>query len=245
MDLVLRARRDQMAAIASRMTNIDLRFVPGRQHQVNVGCNLMTESEWNRCNNAGAMLDWLWRLRGYDGKHPVLLVGGNMAGSVAASADDFDRRLHRYYIASCRCIWPLLPQEASRRGVEVAERYLDGTASAQEVASHEYENESAAFNIDYNCDRVSIERWKAEVRAIPVNDLHAMIHPPLCASDMEPGKLLKDAAYFVHYAMVYTSLRPNVPPRMEYRKFLSANELRRHFEYPGEQGSNAAPSIEK
>ncbi|HKA21315.1 MAG TPA: hypothetical protein VKN18_23765 [Blastocatellia bacterium] len=51
--------------------------------------------------------------------------------------------MKRYYLACCRVIWELLPQDASRNGVKVAERELDGLASATEIYEAEYHAEGA------------------------------------------------------------------------------------------------------
>ena len=81
----------------------------------------MTEVQWDRSDDAGAMLDFLWRYRGVSPHGIDLRFGGNVQPSDAAAGDDDDlgRSLHRFYLASCRGIWKLLPQEASRRGVEL------------------------------------------------------------------------------------------------------------------------------
>src|SRR5262245_21057460 len=73
--------------------------------------------------------------------------------------DLLERRLHTYYLACCRRIWRLLPQEASRRGVELGEQYLAGQISAEELDRANYHVEGAAFNIDYNSEPENIERW--------------------------------------------------------------------------------------
>jgi len=60
-----------------------------------------------------------------------------------------------------------------------------------------------------------------------------MLHPPEIADEVEPRELLKQAAYFADYAMIYPSLRPQRPPPERYRPFLSADLLRQHVAYPG------------
>ena len=59
------------------------------------------------------------------------------------------RLLHRYLLACCRAIWPLLPREGSRRGVEVTELLIEGRASKEEYHRAEYQAEGAAFFLEY------------------------------------------------------------------------------------------------
>src|SRR4051812_18573442 len=100
---------------------------------------------------------------------------------------DLVRLTHRYLLACCRAVWVLLPMEASRRGVEVAERYLEGQATREEFGSAEWGAEGAAFflepfeweppeedpearqaRIRYDEDRrARIEPLAREVQAIP------------------------------------------------------------------------------
>lgn len=65
----------------------------------------MTEKEWHPSDDVPAMLQAL---------------SSNWSGAET----DLARLTHRYLLACGRSIWWLLPLEASRRGVEVAERFL-------------------------------------------------------------------------------------------------------------------------
>ena len=61
---------------------------------------------------------------------------------------DFVWLTHRYQLACCRAIWRLLPIEASRRGIEVAERWIEGRATREEFGLAEWQAEGAAFFLD-------------------------------------------------------------------------------------------------
>ena len=89
----------------------------------------MTEEEWLASDDPIAMLkalraDW----RGEDA--------------------DLLRLTNRYLLACCRAIWTLLPLEASRQGVEVAERFIEDRATREEFADAEYLAEGAALFLD-------------------------------------------------------------------------------------------------
>jgi hypothetical protein len=194
----------------------------------------MTESEWIESEDAGAMIEYLWQRRGVSPRTIDLTFGGDMTQSTLTQDETADlvRVLHRFYLASCRGIWKLLPQEASRRGVELAEQFIVGRASAGELNEFNYHVEGAAFRIAYNTEPEAIDQWAAQVRAIPEAELRSMLHPPSVASEIEPWELLKRAAYFADYAMIYPSLGAIGSPRASYLPFLSAQVLRQHIGYP-------------
>ena len=194
----------------------------------------MTESEWQCSRDAGLMLDYIWERFGALPRTIDVRFGGDMRDIIRPCVVpvELDRALHRYYLASCRAIWDLLPQEASRRGVELAEQFLEGAVSADDVSEYNWHVEGAAFCIDYNVDPEAIDRWIAEVRGLPESKLRSMLHPTEVAWEIEPRDLLMRAAYFADYAMIYPSLTPKGPPSDTYRPFLSAEMLRKFVGFP-------------
>ena len=101
------------------------------------------------------------------------------------------------------------------------------------MRKYNWHTKGEAFVLDYDTAPDDIARWVADIRAMPAADLRSMLHPPETADQVEPQELLKRAAYFADYAMIYPSLRPHGPPPGSYRPFLSAAVLRQHVAYPG------------
>lgn len=166
----------------------------------------MTEEEWLRSEDVPLMLRWFrqeWR------------------GEEA----DLDRTIQRYCLACCRRIWPLLPQEDSQAGVEVAERFVDGLATRKELHWAEWLAEGAAFTFDFDTEPESIKRWCDEVSRIPPKELGAMIHSPRPDDDLSPRGLLQHAAHFADGAMSYAGLMPRESIE-RYRLFMPAPLLR-------------------
>ena len=149
----------------------------------------MTVEQWLRSDDVSLMLRWFRQ---------------EWSGEEA----DLDRILQRYCLACCRRIWRLLPQEESRAGVEVAERFIDELATREDLGRAEWLAEGAAFKIDQDSEPESIARWCDEVSRIPSDELDAMIHSPRPEDDLSPRGLLEHAAYFVDTAMCYPGIRP-------------------------------------
>jgi hypothetical protein len=96
----------------------------------------MTESEWSRCTDPQAMLDFL-----------------------RASGQVSDRKLRLFAVACCRRIWHLLPDERSRRAIEVGERYADGQVTGNQAITA---GDAAAEVSGHNLDGIPAEvGWRA------------------------------------------------------------------------------------
>jgi hypothetical protein len=181
---------------------------------------LMTEDECQTSDDAYSMIEYIWS-RTNIAVSTLPKFGGDMNCIYDSSVN-----LHRFYLACCRAIWPLLPQEPSRRGIELAEKWIAGEVSIEELNKFNLHVEAAAFNIDYNVEPEKVEHWVADLRS---SDSHRhLLHPLETADHVDPRELLKRAAYFADYAMIYPSLRPPGPPSEKYSPFLS-EELLRQF----------------
>lgn len=83
----------------------------------------MTESEWLASDDPQAMLRWLR----YE-------TGNGMADGPPMSFPRLtDRKLRLFACACARQVWHLLTDPRSRKAVEVAERFADGEATAEEL----------------------------------------------------------------------------------------------------------------
>ncbi|WP_435015816.1 hypothetical protein TA3x_003369 [Tundrisphaera sp. TA3] len=166
----------------------------------------MTEDEWLRSDDAPLMLRWFrqeW-------------VGDETA---------LDRLLHRYLLACCRRIWKLLPCEGTRSGVEIAERFLDGMATREELWKADWLAEGEALRFHFEPESEEVLRWADEVSQIPKDELNAMLCSPGPEDDLSPRALLGHAAYFADSTMVYFGIKPKESIE-RYRLFLSAPLLR-------------------
>ncbi len=178
----------------------------------------MTEEEWLRSDDVVLMLQWFrqeWR--GYD--------------------TDLNRLIHRYLLGCCRAIWKLLPQPASRAGVEAAERRLLGVDSGKEFAIADWMAESAAFLTEPDAECDFIARWCDELARIPPEELGAMLHATRPDDDLSPRNLLHSAAYFASSSMHYSGHTME-----QYRWFLCPTLLREMLGNPFRRNPDPVPS---
>ncbi|WP_165250916.1 hypothetical protein [Paludisphaera soli] len=165
----------------------------------------MTEEEWLRSDDVGLMLRWFrqeWR--------------GDEA--------ELDRLVQRYLLACCRRIWPLLPHEGSRQGVEALDRFVQGRATDRDYSAS-YFAEGAAFYFEYNPGSEKVVGWCDRVTRLSPRELDAMIQSPRPGDDLSPRGLMMHAAYLVDSALCYPGLRPKESIE-RYRIFLPAPLLR-------------------
>lgn len=173
----------------------------------------MTEQEWLESQDVRTMVCALDALHGPDD-------------------ENLDRNLRQYYLESCRRLWPVIPREESRRGVEIAERHLRGEASEQELNDAEYAAESAAFLFDYNTEPETVDRLANAVESMAPDEMRAIVGKSLSELGWSGRYLLMRTAYLVDYAMLAHRLRPKRLVSPESALLLSAALLRGHFENP-------------
>ena len=191
----------------------------------------MTESEWNECGDAIAMLEFALSLRGIKSDSHRHKMGYRMNSGAVETSDDFETCLHRFYVACCRNIWRLLPDPDSRNGIEIAEKWLHGSATDSELNQCDRDVEGAAFGIDYKSDPEELKRWIADVEMIAEQELKSMIHLPSNAAKVSAHDLLRHAAYFASFATMYPAIHPKGLPPENYHLFLSPDLLREHVKY--------------
>ena len=190
----------------------------------------MTESQWNESENAILMLEFVFDVRGIRSDSTRHRMGYRLNSGVVETDTKFETAMHRFYIACCRRIWPLLPDKESRNGVEVAEQWLDGHLSDSALNECDYHVEGAAFGIDYKSSPDELGGWISIVDAIPEPELNSLLSSHN-ADRPDSYQLLKSAAYFAHYAIMYPAMNPKGIPPENYHQFLSAELLRQQIKY--------------
>jgi hypothetical protein len=115
--------------------------------------------------------------------------------------------IQKYLLACCRRIWPLIPDSGSRRGVAAGEKYCRGEFTWEGVQEADWYSEASAFLFDYFDEndpqvasfiaQVSQDRDKIERLLVPAYSFH----------QQSVRELLKDAAYFANFALMYPGIR--------------------------------------
>ena len=111
----------------------------------------MTEAEWLACDEPKKLLEFV-------GRHHTN-----------------ERKLRLYAVAGCRRVWSFLPDERSRRAVEVAELFADGAVSRKVRSKCWKETDAAMMSIDFatqdqfgghgNWPAASMAAWMATAAA--------------------------------------------------------------------------------
>ena len=169
----------------------------------------MTADEWEASDDALGMLWAVYRRRRDD---PAV-----------------DRRIQRYYLACCRGIWELLPQEGSRHGVEVAERCAGGKATTDEVAVA-CRGVVGAVNYFDDVAPAAMAGWARGVESLSPAARAALVHTDE-GRRLGGRELLRLAASFVRFVVSDRRVRHSWPSK-DYAAFLSAPLLRCVFPNP-------------
>lgn len=162
----------------------------------------MTEDEWLTSRDAVSMLRNLW------------LDHGDEFIALIPS-------IQRFFLACCKEIKDLLPDEDQLEAVLAKEAWLDGALTDDELRYHEWAAEGAAFGIESPVDAKQHDERTAFVEA----------HPELSKmSSEQAARVLVRAAYFVDFAICYPNFSsgPYVH-RLMTSEFLSADLLRQYL----------------
>lgn len=120
----------------------------------------MTKSDWFQCKDTGLMFKYLWS------KEPFYSVAQKFQNYPTTEPwenyQDVLLPIYKFYLASCRKVWELLPQEASRMGVELAEQYIDGKISWDVLSKYNWYVEAAAFTFESKDQQEIIDTWVNE-----------------------------------------------------------------------------------
>lgn len=189
----------------------------------------MTKNEWLLCNDPVEMLTFLWEqepflsLKIASQKYPIEYDWQDYLALVTP--------LHKYYLATARNIWKFLPQEESRKSIELAELFVAGSVPWDQVSRYNYYTEAAAFTFDDDSSSEDVAIWAREVENLSEETMRKMVNSPEPTIDFGARELLSDAAYFVDEAMMYPCIAPMGPPRSG-TQFMWADTLREHVSYP-------------
>jgi hypothetical protein len=139
--------------------------------------------------------------------------------------------LQRYYLACCRAVWPLLPHPRTRRGVEAAERYLDGLASAEDLDRADRDAQWAAHDVESGV-YPDIDAARAQA-AEALSSGRLRLAPPVDDGSGAPRRHpLNEAAWFAAHAVGYRHDKYMKVRERWYARFHSARLLRCVFANP-------------
>lgn len=189
---------------------------------------LMTKDEWLKCKNASLMIEFIWTQEPYISVAKKFEVYPNSENWMDYLSVEMP--LFQFYLSSCRSIWSLLTQEESRKGIELAEGFVEGKVKWDSVSEYNWHVEGAAFCFDDPPDQERIDIWIQDVESHSldlINKLKNEGKEEICTQE-----LLKQAAYFADYAMIYPSIQPKGRLNDEYSKFLCPTLLRQFVSYP-------------
>jgi hypothetical protein len=169
----------------------------------------MTPDEWETSNDA---LDMLFAVQRGRRDQP-----------------DFGRRVQRYYLGCCGAIWPLLPQDACRFGVAVAERCLDGRDGPGEL---EYARRQVVAAVAFyaESDPVDLAGWVRAADTLSRAERASLLHTDE-ARGLGGLELLRRAAAFVEFAVCCRPSR-HARPGESNAAFMSAGLMRCVFANP-------------
>lgn len=140
----------------------------------------MTPEEWDRGDDVAAMSRWFVEFG--PGEH-----------------DERVRLIHRYLLACCRRLWPILPAGGDlRRSVETAERWLDGEATLEEVGEASWSAEAEYIFIVTEPDDPEVARWARAVARRAAEEIDEVLDPVPPGLVPLPYRRLLSAAYLVH-----------------------------------------------
>jgi hypothetical protein len=188
----------------------------------------MTKDEWLKCKNASLMIKFLWTQEPYSSvakKFEVYPTSEDWMDYLSV-----EMPLYKFFLSSCRNIWSLLTQEESRKGIELAEGFIEGKVKWDSVSEYNWHVEGAAFCFEDPPDQERIDIWIKDVE----NHSSDLINKFRIEGkeEISTQELLKQAAYFADHAMVYPSIQPKGLSKDKYNKFLCPNLLRQYVNYP-------------
>jgi hypothetical protein len=155
----------------------------------------MTEAEWLTCDDPHPMLQFL------DGE-VVFLVDQGTAENQERMRPHLlrvatPRKLYLFGCACCRRLWPLLNDERSRKGVEIAEQYVDGLAS--------YEAWSAAAS-DALAARDALRPDSRDTGRTAVQVARSIAHVALIACRLHAREAADECATAAAWACLFATI---------------------------------------